>query len=433
MRPKLQIPAVLSLLVIGLLPSLRAEERASIVDRNGVPLATSSMNVRKYPHGGMASHLIGYTSVAGEKRAGKVGIERKYQAELVAGREVRLTIDHEIQRAAEAALGKDAIGSAIVINPNSGEILALVSLPTFDGNLFLPAINQENWLRLARDPRKPLLPRSTHSQYAPVGVFSVTTALAACRAGLAESRFPSPSKIEIEKRFYRNWEDADRGLLTIPQTIMRSSNTALIGAAQKTGYPHLYETAKALGFGALPGTGIEGEAKGGLPGEAGRRRNPSAATELANYAQGSGFILASPLQVACAYSTIATRGKRFRPNVVARIGEHSIEPELLADLSDAKSKPGFDLKHFDTVHEGLVMAVNAEEGHSQLAKLPELSIAGTSGTSPFNREHSVSWFAGYAPASAPKWVVVIAIETKRDNITPAAPIAKEILKALAER
>ena len=213
-----------------------------------------------------------------------------------------------------------------------------------------------------------------------------------------------------------------RAQLTLPDALARSSNTVFYRLGLEAGSSQLLAAAKACGFGSKPGTGLANERGGELP-------DAEPGAPLANFAVGQGRVSATPLQVARAYAVIGTKGKRFPPKLVSKIGEKKVEPSPLP--SDAL---GFEKSHYDTVIEGLVSVVNSKHGTGRRVRLDGTMVAGKTGTASWSPNTRVAWFVGFAPVEQPMYAIAVAVEGEPDEKVfggkHAAPIAKELFEYL---
>ena len=228
-------------------------QRGAILDRNGCILANNTKpDNREYPWGALAAHTLGYTNLTDEgKQVGRHGIEKQYESELARNREVTLTIDVALQLIVEDAMRKVGRGAAVVIDPNSGEILASVSVPSFDPNQFSPRITSENWKRYIDDPSKPLFDRTTYPS-PPGSVFKLVTALSGGKTGAYKKRFHCGGGCQYGKKFMKCWKPAPgHGTPDLSEAIKHSCNGYFYRYGNDTRIENIVETGEALGLGVF--------------------------------------------------------------------------------------------------------------------------------------------------------------------------------------
>lgn len=424
--------------------------------------------VREYPYHELAAHLLGYVGEVSEQdlRAfphagyqpgdlvGKAGVERAYdqylrgqngeiQAEVDAqGRVVRnlgmvpavpgdtvvLGVDLTVQQAAEAALG-DRRGAVVALDPRNGAIVALVSHPSFDPNLFAAGIPASAWTRLVRDPGQPLLDRALQAGYPTGSVFKVVTASAALDLGIVrpDTQFYSPGYYQVGGWTFHEWKAL--GHVDFIDAIAQSCDACFYELSRRLGADRLAEYAHRYGLGRPTGVDLPGEDPGLIPTPAWKERRfrrPWYVGDTLNMGIGQGYVLATPLQVARMMAAVANGGDLVTPHVateirapggrvVARIapppgGEVRLSPEALAVLRT-----------------GLRAVVT--RGTAAAIQIPGLPVAGKTGTAEAPHGKPYAWFAGYAPADAPRLVVVAVVENAGFGAEFAAPIVQRVMEA----
>lgn len=415
--------------------------RGRILDRHGVVLAeSSSLTERHYPGKGLAAHVIGYTAQAyGPDKAptGRTGIERSVNDDLSKGEDVTLTLDADLQRSVEDILAAKARGGAacVVMDPRTGEVLALASWPTFDLNRMLPPLKQEEYDKLAKAPNVPLLGRAFQGNYFPGGMFKLVTALAGLDSGDIDEKtlFNGDPSFQIGDRTFHNWSKSPEGPLDVVGAIKRSTNTWFYQAGLKTGASHVTDMGQRLGFGKPAGLPLDGEAKGFMPSDEhyekryGHKILPGI---LASIAIGQ-VAEASPMQVAAATCAIAN-------------GETVWRPRLTSDQTawTASNELKMDFKRLEPVRKGMLAAVNEKNGVANKARIDGIEVAGITSTAQWkvyeesSKNRHLAWFTGFAPYDRPKVVVTIVYEGAPGEAVSggalAAPLAAEVIqKALA--
>jgi peptidoglycan glycosyltransferase len=432
----------------------RTVPRGRIIDRNGRILALNKRDAngdlyRVYA-GPTISPVVGYAS----PRYGRAGLERTYDAELsgLAGdplrdpfrkfrtdpydpKDLTLSLSYDLQRAAAKALGNQR-GAVVMLDPRTGEILALASSPYYDANLITdPATAATAFKALLADPTEPLLPRATLGRYVPGSVFKIVTAIAGLGSGAVTPATTYPQQPGAEKDGLvvdgytvhdgHHPQTGSRALDLIGATEV-SCNIwyALTGLA--TGGDQLTRYAERMGFDAqipfdLPTavsqvTGGKGSAPGGFQDD----------VELANAAYGQGETFVTPLQMALVASTIANRGVLMQPHLVTAItgdgGTRQIEPQQMSTvISSADS---------DAIAAAMLAAVEGDLGQhfTTGAKVPGVPTAGKSGTAELGGTGEPhSWFIGFAPANAPTVAIAVLVEQGGRGAEAAAPIAGDMM------
>ncbi len=460
--------------------------------------------IRRYTTGALTSDVLGYMGpIPGEwaetytnrgydpntDKVGLAGVELTFEEELrgskgykyvevdVAGREIRavgdpqpptpgnnliLTIDLDLQKFTEDALrrgmegGGSESGVAIAMNPQSGEILSLVSLPSYDNNLFASGISQEDWAWLTEDPAKPLVNHGITGQYPPGSAFKIIPAAAALQEGVINRRttltcqgalwLPNkyfPDDPELAQPFYCWIHESNRihGALNIVQGIAYSCDIFFYQIAggfkefQGLGLERLAEYAHAFGLGQPTGIALPGEASGLVPTQKWKRINYGeswATGDTYNVAIGQGFILVTPLQLLNAAAAVANGGTLYRPQLVYQVTNadgqviRSFTPEILNQVPVSG-------ENLAIVREGLRAAV--EWGTGWRAKLEGITVAGKTGTAeypgPRDEEGHLpthAWFTAFAPVEEPEIALVIFVAGGGEGSVTAAPIAAQILR-----
>ncbi len=445
---------------------------------------------REYRWNGVAAHLIGYLSEITEQELsspqfegyhpgediGRYGVERAYQRYLhgrrggrqvevdalgrrmrlleevlpIPGRNIWLTIDIELQKAAEEAL-KGETGSIVAMDPRDGAILALASSPTFDQENFIRGFTREEWRALSNDPGRPLLNRAIGAAYPPGSVYKPFLLLAGLNEGVIslDTKFNCPGFYFFANRRYRCWRDQGHGNLDAESSLVQSCNVFYYQTGMRLGVDRIAHYSKLFGMGTATGISLHGEHPGLIPTADWKRRAtgvPWQRGETLSVSIGQGFNLTTPLQMALSYSALANGGKVWQPYVVRRIegGGTGGADEMRGNL---KRKVHMDPRHLDMVRSGLKGVVHEDRGTAHRAvKDKSLSIAGKTGTAlvvrlPDNvnrklhareakrRERDHAWFVGYAPADDPQITVVAMVEHGGHGSSAAAPRVEQVMAA----
>ena len=409
--------------------------RGRILDREGNVLAESySGGVRRYPDASVA-HVVGYL----DPRYGSQGIELAHN-EVLAGREVsgwlgafrsefdrqrrrgndvQLTIDPEAQAAAASALGSRP-GAVVALDPRTGEILAMVSVPTYDpGNL--GTFGEQ----LLEDPKSPLLNRATQGQYPPGSTFKTVTAIAALRTGLMtpDTIVECPGEIVIDG-FPISCRNTSQGVGTYPfkHAFTYSVNAIFGEVGVALGWRTLAEQAAELGIGR--------EVPFSLATAGGQLHSPGADLTdvlLATTAFGQGELLATPLQMAAIAGAIANRGELHLPRIaLAEIHDG----EQVEELEPTGSRTLINGELATTMTDFMVSVVQA--GQAAGLNIPGVQVAGKTGTAEAGDGTSHAWFIGFAPADDPRVAVAVVVERGGQGGVVAAPIAGDVIRAVLE-
>lgn len=437
---------------------------------------------RFYPYGQPLAHLVGYVGpVSPEEqtgdpllklpgfRTGKRGVEKaremalrgkagNIQVEVNAygrtirelerkggepGRDVRLSIDAELQRLAYERLGDEA-GSVVIMGVHSGELLALVSTPSFDPNAFNLGLDSRQWRALIRHPRTPLVHRAIGGQYAPGSTFKMIVALAGLEAGTvsADHRIFCSGKMEFGDRFFHCWKKGGHGTLSLPHAIEQSCDIHFYDVARRVGIDRIGKMARRFGFGTPTGIDIEGEEDGLVPSREWMRRRhgrPWHQGETLLSGIGQGYLLTTPLQLAVMTAQIANGGFRVRPTLIAR--QPSAERPAPESL-------GLSAASLSFVQRAMDMVSNSPRGTAYRARIrePGMAVAGKTGTVQVRRiteaerrtgvlkneelpwkERDHALFVGFAPVDAPRYAVAVVVEHGGGGSSTAAPVARDVL------
>lgn len=383
-----------------------------------------------------------------------------------AGNNVTITLDLDLQRATEDALregmaaAKSAVGVAIALDPRTGEVLSLVSLPTFDNNLFSGGISYDDLQVLNNDPAHPLVNHAVSGQYPPGSTFKIVPATAALQEGVINTRTSFncggtlwlPNKLfpndPSQSTRFRCWRTAGHGHIAVQEAISQSCDIFFyitaggFGDFQGLGIERLAQYAAQFGFGSPTGVELAGELAGLLPSEKWKRQNYGESWftgDTYNAAIGQGFVLATPLQVVTAAAAIANGGTLYRPQLVYQVTApdgrvlHTLQPEPVRQLP-------VDPAYVELVRQGMRGAVT--RGTAYLLRIPEVAVAGKTGSAEYAAfdedgnlimdEHGYlpthAWFTAFAPFEAPEIALVVFLEGGGEGSQMAVPVASRILR-----
>ena len=446
---------------------------------------------RRYPHGDLLGHVVGYVGrvdkadlekmgdgTAAFSHTGKTGIERYYDADLRGeigyeqietnvegriigslgripakpGRDIRLSIDLDLQRAATLAFG-DLTGSAIAVDPRTGEILAMVSLPGYDPNLFVNGISHTDYRRLMDDPARPLFNRNVLGGVAPGSTLKPLLSLAALDSGLRtpDDRVMSTGEFRIpgQRRGYRDSHTGGHGWTDMRKSIGDSVNTYYYRLSLDMGIRMLDEYMAKYGFGQPTGVDLAGETGGILPSPEWKAKNarsqgPWYPGDTVISSIGQGFWKATPLQLAQATGALANGGWLRRPHLV--VSERSDFDQPWQPLAQPAPRAiTRSPEHLQVIREGMIRTVHGPGGTARGMSygIPYL-IAGKTGTAqvisrrgsasldprklPMHLRHR-ALFVGFAPADNPTIAIAVVVEGGGYGASTAGPIARAIFDA----
>jgi penicillin-binding protein 2 len=469
---------------------LSEEERALLaVNRYQLPgVVVEAQLIRHYPQGELFSHVLGYVgrineqeeatidevSYRGTNHIGKIGIEKYYEDVLLGevgyqnvetnalgrvlrvlertapapGADIVLSLDSEVQRTAYNALeGKR--GAIVAMDPRNGEVLALVSAPGFDTNLFVNGISASEYSLLRDSPRLPLFNRAVQGQYPPGSTIKPMLGLAGLEYGIIDAdttiRDPGWYVLPGEKRRFRDWTLKVRGTghgnaVNLHQAIEESCDVYFYDLAHRLGIDRIHEFSAPFGLGQRTGLDITNERAGILPSRQWKRRARGQVWfpgETLNVGIGQGHMLTTPLQLAAMTAIIASRGVHYQPRLLrSQNGVHKdAAPALLVEASDA---------NWDRIHLAMRDVFHGQHGSARAVGRGALvTMAGKSGTAQVigiaqdaeynaaelqerHRDHGL--FIAFAPFDDPVIAVAVVVENGGGGSSVAAPIARKVME-----
>ncbi len=427
---------------------------------------------REYPYGELGAHLLGYLgkpspsqlkepsfkNIPPDMFVGQWGIEKLYDASLrgtpgqkiievnALGRQLRLlqerppvkgddlviSIDIDLQREAERAFG-DRAGALVAIKPTTGEILGMVSKPSFDPNLFTRGMSREQWLSIAANKKNPMLNRALQSQYPPGSTFKIVTALAGLETGAItpDMKVDCRGGILLGNRRFGCWRKEGHGILSLHRAIVESCDVYFYEVGRRVGIDRIAQYAAALGLGQKTGIELGRERQGVVPSTAWKKETsgmPWFPGETLNAAIGQGYVAATPLQLASMMSAVANGGLRYKPSFVV----HS-EPAIAGRLT---ANP----YNLEIIRKGLFGVVNERSGTGWAAKSYLTTVSGKTGTAQVvalgrgagalhERFQDHAWFVAFAPHEHPEIALAVLVEHGGHGGAAAAPIAKTAIEA----
>ena len=438
----LTIFALLILLPVAMLQAIDGPRlRGRILDRNGIVLAESTKEkTRVYPLKLLAAHVIGYTGKAAGKDPrpiGRTAMEKMQNDTLARGEDVALSLDARIQDLAIRAMTEGGItrGAGVVLDPRSGEILAAVSLPSFDPNVFIPTIKHSDWDQYVKDDNRPLFNRCFSGQYTPGTAYLPFLALAGISAGVGDSRFICDGQVQYGSRSLRCWISTQNGgrhgELGLVEALEKSCNCFAYQFGNAAGIEQIEKMGQKLGFGSPYGV-TNDETAGVLPGPTWMSEHQPkyklSSGHTANTSIGQGFALTTPLQLAVLAATVGNGGKVTQPSLL-KVAEAT---RWRADLT----AEGLPASQIEQVREGMRLVVNGGAGTGKAAKSDRITIAGITGTAQYwkagahgaKTTDNRAWFIGFAPFENPTLAFAILKEGGRSGGGDCAPIAKRIVE-----
>jgi penicillin-binding protein 2 len=459
----------------------------------------SQTPIREYPEGAYLGKILGYTGAipaaalqarlqAGYERDDTIGIsgvESAFEAEMkgargrkqvevdalgrvtnelqvleptIIGGNVVLTIDAALQRratdllAAGMAKARANQGAAVAMDVRTGDVLALVSLPSYDNNLFASGISVADFKRLNEDRWTPLVNHAIAGVYPPGSTFKMVTAAAALQERIvnADTRINCPASVTVNGRVFRNWNPLGQGRLNVRGSLAQSCDIyfyEVTGGNPNSGFrgmgiQKLAEYARAFGFGERSGIRIPGEERGLVPTEEWKREVKKESWYIGdnyNVGIGQGDLLATPLQLANMTTAIANGGTLFKPRIASGTRDAAGTPGQAFPFEVIRKLP-VSPEHMVVIRAGMRDVVYAPEGTAYHAlKQPSLSMAGKTGTAeyagPLDSKGNLpthALYVGYAPYENPQVAVAVIVYNGGEGSETAAPIAADILKAYFE-
>lgn len=445
---------------------------------------------RHYPHGDSASHLIGYigrindkdlaqiessdqaTNYRGTDHIGKSGLEQSYERELhgttgyaevetdaggrpmrtlrtrapVAGNNLVLSVDMELQKIVEQAFGNRR-GALVAIEPASGGVLAMVSRPGFDPNLFVDGIDPQNWKELNESDDKPLNNRAIQGTYPPGSTFKPFMALAALETGkrTAAQAIADPGFYNFGGHRFRDDKPGGHGYVDMYRSIVVSCDTYYYQLATDMGIDAIARFMGELGFGSRTGVDVDGEKTGVLPSPEWKRkrfRKPEMqkwyAGETVSIGIGQGYNAYTPMQLAHAVSTLANDGVVFKPHIVRFVEDPLTSRRRAIEPTPIKTLP-LQQKNIDVIKRGMI-GVNTEGTGARAFAGAQYIAAGKTGTAQVfslkgskysehgTKEHlrDHALYVAFAPAEQPKIALAVLVENGGFGAQSAAPIARQV-------
>ena len=389
---------------------------------------------------------------AGHRRV-EVNVTGRVMRELdreegIAGANIRLTINADVQNYVQARLG-DESAACVVMDVTNGDLIAIASSPSFDPNLFVRGISHKDYNILTEDDHRPLANKAVQGAYPPGSTFKMVTALAALEAGVitTSSAVRCPGYLEVGGRRFHCWKSSGHGTVALERSLSESCDIFYYDTALKVGIDAIAAMGRRLGLGMRHDVPMSAITEGIMPDKAWKLQRRGADWRIGdtvNASIGQGYVLTSPLQLAVMTARLAS-GRAVVPRLIHMIDEEEVPLAPAADL-------GLNPDNLRAMHEGMFAVMNSQRGTAYGSRIAEASMvfAGKTGTSqvrnisaaerargvikndqlPWNRrDHAL--FTGYAPYDNPKYAVVVVVEHGGGGSAAAAPVARDaILSAL---
>ncbi len=444
--------------------------------------------VRSYPEPMLFAHTVGYVGKINDREwnrftelqqerykglqtIGKIGLEKYYERSLfgetgfqnveinarmrvlrtlqreapVPGKDLHLHIDSQLQETAYAAM-KGRRGSVVAIDTKTGGILTMLSTPTYDTNLFVTGISHKDYNALTNNLDLPLFDRSIQGSYPPASTVKPTLGLAALDTRTITRKHtifdPGYYQLENDERLYRDWKREGHGRVNVHKAIVQSSDTFFYDTAFRMGIDNIYQYGLRFGLGKRTDIDIPNERSGLWPSREWKqrvRRLPWFPGDTLNVGIGQGDALATPLQLAVMVTTLANKGKRYRPHLVKRLGDELIQPEVMSTMGNVSER------HWNDIHKAMHDVVHAPNGTARrIAVGAKYKMGGKTGTSQVvgikqgeeydsealkerHRDHAL--FVGFAPFEDPQIAVAVIVENGEAGSSAAAPVARKMFDA----
>ncbi len=447
---------------------------------------------RNYPYGELGSHVIGYigrinpsekeklddsddqANYRGTEYIGKLGVEQSFEAQLhgttgvdsvetsaggramrklasspaIPGNTVKLSIDIKLQHLAEELFG-DRRGALVALDPKTGEILAFVSKPTFDPNLFVEGIDSDSWQALNESPDKPLLNRALRGTYPPGSTYKPFMALAALETGLRtpEQSIADPGFFMLGGHRFRDDKEGGHGTVNMYSSIVQSCDTYYYVLANDMGVDTIHDQLQRFGFGELTGIDIHGEVRGLLPSTAWKRKAYRRADQQKWYAGetislgiGQGYNNFTMLQLASATATLANNGVKMKPHLVKEVVDtltqanrsttHESMGEAIAKAANIavikNAMVGVNIEGTSaSSFRGAPYTSGGKTGTAQVVQIKQNEKYVASKMEERFRDHAL--FTAFAPADNPKIALAIIVENAGFGAQNSAPIARRVI------
>ena len=456
-------------------PATIARVKESDTTMQGVDIYVEP--IRTYPQGNSSSHIIGY--VGRSKPAqdtktpyhyylpemdGKVGVEKqlnsiltgvaggklirvdasgfkhndRFERDPIPGSDIKLSIDSRIQQLAENAL-QGIRGACVIVDPRNGDILAMANSPAFDLSRFTPRIPTKYWRELNDDKRLPLFNRAISGAYAPGSIFKPLVAIAALenKAIKPYTEYDCPGYFKLGDARFNCWKKTGHGVIDVRKALEQSCNAYFCELGQECGHEQIYHMAAAVGLGYKTGIDLPGEVSGLLPNNAWKLKHYHdrwRGGDTCNFSIGQGALTVTPLQMALYTATIANGGTLYHPRLLLDHGT-SAAKEYKWTPGKISNQLNWNMLTLETVRGGMFDVINAPTGTGKRAHIPELIMAGKTGTAEVGPRHNRrknTWMILFAPYTNPKYAVAMIVEDGISGGITVAPRLRRLMLAIKE-
>ncbi len=454
----------------------------AMVDLPGIIISDNLS--RYYPYGQQTAHLLGYVASVSEQdlkrdndpllevpefKIGKDGLEKQFEQKLrgvsgnlklevnavgrvmqeiervdgVPGEKLQLSIDARLQKKAYELYGDDS-GAAVLVNVDTGEILAFVSTPSYDSNDFVNGVSHKIYNNLLSNERSPLLNKVIAGQYAPGSTFKMIVALAALEEGIInkDTKIYCSGRMQLGNHFFHCWKHHGHGALNVVEALQHSCDIFFYEVAQKLGIDKIASMARRFGLGELTNLELAGEKRGLIPDKEWKRRVRGENWQIGETliaGIGQSYVMTTPIQLAMMTAKIANGGYEVTPTFLKI---NHFDPQK-------KKKISIKSEYLNLVKEGMCAVVNRPNGTAYLAHfdINGQKMCGKTGTTQVKRitmkerqkgivsQDDLPWkyrnhalFVGYAPADYPKYAVAVLVEHGGGGSSKAAPIGSKLLQ-----
>ena len=459
-------------------------QNLEIIEANNFNLKGIHLHIvpqRIYPYSENLSHILGYTNKPSEEdlqlpfisnmrtlNIGKTGVEKLFNENLIGkpgkreievnafgkeireisrdhskkGKNIKISIDIDVQTFVRKQLSKHKAGSIVVIDSINGEIISMSSIPDYNPNLIINKPNQDYWNEILKNQNSPLTNRSIQGLYAPGSTFKMIVAFAALKKGVISTKdiINCEGKIEFGDRFFHCWKNKGHGNVGLVRAIKESCDVFFYELAKKVGIDDIAKVANEFGLGEISSLGFDIEKKGIIPTKKWKKRTLKKnwyLGETLNAGIGQGYVLCTPLQLAIMTARIANNGLKIEPKITKEKSKKQFDKINLKD------------QHFKLIKDCMFKVVNENMGTAFKSRSNEYKFSGKTGTSQVKkitleererddfRKKELEWenkdhalFVGYMPSKKPRYAIAIVIEHGGSGASIAAPIAKNIFDYL---
>jgi penicillin-binding protein 2 len=358
------------------------------------------------------------------------------------GSEVELTIDARIQFLTENVIRRAGRAAAVVMNPNTGEVLAMASVPNYDPNDFIPSISSKRKQHYDQNLASPYTNRCI-AGLTPGSTFKLPTAITACLHGREDHRYSCTGAIAYGRSGrvrIRCWKRTGHGWLDFPSAIQRSCNTFFMDLANQMGTQAMVDGFQLVGLGKRTGIKLPNEAPGIVPGNLWWKREYRPGMSLtpsllAQLAIGQGDSSATPLQMCAMVSTIANGGQYYQPRIVRRVihPDRGVTYDDMPVLKVDLLREGIRSEQLAVIRKGMIKAANELGGTARRAGMPEVGVAaktGTAQTTDMGQKSHNAWTVAFAPYQAPRYAVVVVVQGGKSGGAVAGPLVHLILRGI---